>query len=224
MIEIVYKTENYIVVYKPAGVPTQSDTSGDRDAMTLASLELRELCENEKLWLVHRLDRVVGGLVVFARNKEYAAKLSSLVGGERFSKEYFAIVEGSCNGGVLKDYLYKDARQSKAFVVNGSRKGAKEANLEYSVICSKETERGVRTLVRVKLLTGRFHQIRAQFSSRRLPLVGDGKYGSRDNRAKFPALFSTRLAFQIDDDFCDIKRLPDINEYPWTIFKREDYQ
>lgn len=223
MIEILYKTENYMVVYKPAGIPTQSDTSGDKDAMALASFKLRELCENEKLWLVHRLDRVVGGLVVFARNKEYAAKLSSLVSGEGLTKEYFAIVEGSCDGGVLKDYLYKDARQSKAFVIDGARKGAKEAILEYSVICKKETERGVRTLVRVKLRTGRFHQIRAQFSSRKLPLIGDGKYGSRDNRARFPALFATRLSFKIGDDFCDIKRLPDINEYPWTVFEREDY-
>lgn len=224
MIEILYKTENYIVVYKPAGIPTQSDTSGDKDAMTLASLALRELCENEKLWLIHRLDRVVGGLVVFARNKEYAAKLSSLVGEEEFTKEYFAIVEGSCDGGILEDYLYKDARQSKAFVIDRERKGAKKAILEYSAMCKKETERGVRTLVRVKLRTGRFHQIRAQFASRKLPLVGDGKYGSRDNRAKFPALFAARLAFKTDDNICDIKRLPDINEYPWSVFDREDYR
>lgn len=223
MVEIVSKTKNYVVVYKPPIIPTQSDTSGDADAMTIASEMLKQLGEDEKLWLVHRLDRVVGGLVVFARNKEYAAKLSALVGGNGMRKEYFAIVEGSCEGGVLRDYLYKDARQSKAFVTARARGGAKEAIMEYSVIREVQTEHGVRTLVRVNLQTGRFHQIRAQFASRKLPLVGDGKYGSRDNRAKFPALFAHRLCFKIGNDFCDMKKSPDLNEYPWTLFESEDY-
>ncbi len=223
MIEIVCKTKNYVVVYKPSAVPTQSDTTGDTDAMTLASQELLKLGEKTKLWLVHRLDRVVGGLVVFARSKEYAAKLSALVGCGGITKEYFAIVEGECDGGVLCDFLYKDAKQSKAFVTDRARKGAKEAILEYCAVCKKQTERGVRTLVRVKLHTGRFHQIRAQFAARKMPLVGDGKYGSHDNRAKFPALFSTRLSFEIDKDLCDVNKLPDISEYPWTLFEREDY-
>lgn len=224
MIEIVYKTENYVVVYKPSSIPAQSDKSGDTDAMTLASEKLKELSENEKLWLVHRLDRVVGGLIVFARNREYAAKLSAIVGGCGMTKEYFAIVEGKCEGGVLRDFLYKDSRQSKAFVTDRARSGAKEAVLEYSVLSVKDTDRGVRTLVRIKLHTGRFHQIRAQFAARKLSLVGDGKYGSHDNRAKFPALFAARLAFRIDNDFCDIKKLPDLSEYPWSLFESEDYQ
>ena len=224
MIEIVYKTENYVVVYKPSSIPAQSDKSGDTDAMTLASEKLKELSENEKLWLVHRLDRVVGGLIVFARNREYAAKLSAIVGGCGMTKEYFAIVEGKCEGGVLRDFLYKDSRQSKAFVTDRARGGAKEAVLEYSVLSVKDTDRGVRTLVRIKLHTGRFHQIRAQFAARKLSLVGDGKYGSHDNRAKFPALFAARLAFRIDNDFCDIKKLPDLSEYPWSLFESEDYQ
>ena len=224
MIEIVYKTENYVVVYKPSSIPAQSDKSGDTDAMTLASEKLKELSENEKLWLVHRLDRVVGGLIVFARNREYAAKLSTIVGGCGMTKEYFAIVEGKCEGGVLRDFLYKDSRQSKAFVTDRARSGAKEAVLEYSVLSVKDTDRGVRTLVRIKLHTGRFHQIRAQFAARKLSLVGDGKYGSHDNRAKFPALFAARLAFRIDNDFCDIKKLPDLSEYPWSLFESEDYQ
>ena len=223
MIEFVSKNKNYIVVYKPASIPTQSDAGGDPDAMTLVSKELRELGEDDRLWLVHRLDRVVGGLVVFARNKDFSAKLSAIVGGNGITKEYLAIVEGACEGGLLRDFLYKDARQSKAFVVENARKGAKEAVLEYKPIAQKNTEHGVRTLVKIKLQTGRFHQIRAQFSSRKLPLVGDGKYGSRDNRAKFPALFAYHLGFKIGADVCDIKRLPDIDEYPWSIFEREYY-
>ena len=224
MIEIVSKTKNYVVVYKPPSIPTQSDKSCDTDAMTLASEKLKELSENEKLWLVHRLDRVVGGLLVFARNREYAAKLSSIVGGCGMDKEYFAIVEGACDSGVLRDFLYKDSRQSKAFVRDRARGGAKEAVLEYCAVAVRQTESGTRTLVRIKLHTGRFHQIRAQFAARKMPLVGDGKYGSHDNRAKFPALFATRLAFRIDDNFCDIKKLPDISKYPWSLFESEDYQ
>lgn len=223
MIEIVYKTKNYVVVYKPPAIPTQADLSDDADAMTLTSQALVALGEKGELWLVHRLDRVVGGLLVFARNKEYAAKLSALVGGNGMAKEYFAVVEGRCEGGVLRDLLYKDARQSKAFVVDSARKGAKEALLEYSVKAETETDKGVRTLVQIKLRTGRFHQIRAQFASRKLPLVGDGKYGSRDNRAKFPALFSGRIEFKIGADACDVRKIPDIDEYPWNLFERESY-
>ena len=223
MIEIVSKTKNYAVVYKPPLIPTQADQSCDTDAMTLVSEALVSLGESGDLWLVHRLDRVVGGLLVFARNKDYAAKLSALVGGNGMTKEYFAIVEGACEGGVLRDFLYKDSKQSKAFVVNGSRNGAKEAELEYSKLAEKQTERGARTLVRIKLHTGRFHQIRAQFASRKLPLVGDGKYGSRDNRAKIPALFAMRLSFSIGSDTCDEIKIPNIDEYPWNIFERESY-
>ena len=223
MIEIVYKTKNYVIVYKPPSIPTQADTSEDDDAMTLTSSALAELGENESLWLVHRLDRVVGGLLVFARNKEYAAKLSAIVGGNGMAKEYFAIVEGKCDGGVLRDLLYKDSKQSKAFVVDSARKGAKEALLEYSVKAEVQTERGVRSLVQIKLHTGRFHQIRAQFASRKMPLVGDGKYGSRDNRAKFPALFSEHIEFKVGNDCCDVRKIPNISEYPWNLFERESY-
>ena len=223
MIEIIYKTKNYIIVYKPPAVPTQSDTTGDIDAMSLASQELRKSGENPALWLVHRLDRVVGGLVVFARSREYAAKLSSLVGDNGMEKEYLAVVDGKCEGGVLRDFIYKDSKKSKAFVVDSARRGAKEAILEYSVISEKETERGIKTLVKVKLHTGRFHQIRVQLASRKTPLVGDGKYGSHDNRAKFPALFAARLAFRVGNDICDINKLPDFNEYPWSLFGGENY-
>ncbi len=219
--EIVLKTKDYVIIKKYRGEPTQSDQSGDEDAMSALSRELLALGEPSDLWLVHRLDRVVGGLVVFARNKKCAAQLSDLVGGRGMKKEYLAIAEGSADGGLMEDFIFKDAKKSKAFIVNGERKGAKRASLEYETVARRKTERGVYSLVRITLLTGRFHQIRAQFASRSLPLVGDGKYGSRDNKAKTPALFAAALGFDIGGKEVKAKALPDINEYPWSLFSKE---
>lgn len=218
MIEILYKNENLVAVCKPAGMPSQSDTTGDEDAMKRTSRALAELSEDSRLWLVHRLDRVVGGVLVFGRNKEAAAQLSALFGKSGMEKEYFAVVEGNAPGGYLIDYLYKDARQGKAFVVKEGKSGSKRAELEYFPVATQNTERGIYTLVRVKLHTGRFHQIRCQFASRGMSVVGDGKYGSHDNRAKLPALFSTALAFDFKGKEFSIKHLPNINTYPWSLF------
>ena len=157
-------------------------------------------------------------MVVYAANKKYAAILSELVAGREMVKEYLAVTEGSAPGGIMKDYLYKDAAKGKAFVVSTERRGVKEAVLEYEPISEVVTERGVRTLVKVRLHTGRFHQIRVQFASRGLSLVGDGKYGSRDGVAHTPALFASRLEFGYINRTLEIKALPDIKEYPWSLF------
>ena len=217
--EILYKDKNMIAVYKPAGIPSQPDPSQDADAMTLSSELLMKSGEkNTELYLVHRLDRVVGGVMVFARNKEYAARLSMLVAERGAQKEYLAVVDGEAEGGILTDYLYKDARIGKSFVVDRKRAGVKEASLEYVPIAVYESEKGKKTLVKVKLHTGRYHQIRAQLSSRKLPIVGDGKYGSRDNGAKLPALFAFRLAFEINGKKYEFEKMPDTENYPWSLF------
>ena len=221
---IIYKDNNLVVINKPAGMPVQSDLSGDEDAMTALSKELSSIGEPSALWLVHRLDRVVGGAVAFARNKKYAAILSELVSGTGMKKEYLAVVEGRAEGGEMRDLLYKDAARGKAFVVDRKRGGVKEALLEYKPLESVESERGVYTLVRVRLHTGRFHQIRAQFSSRAMPIVGDGKYGSHDNRAKMPALFSACVAFTVGNKTVDAKALPDITSYPWSLFSEDSFK
>lgn len=218
MIKILHKDKNLVAICKPAGMPSQSDTTGDADAMSATASELSLLGEDSGLWLVHRLDRVVGGILVFARSKSSAAALSELVGGHGMQKEYLAVVEGNAPGGCLVDYLYKDARAGKAFAVKEGKRGAKRAELEYFPIATEKTERGVYTLVRVKLHTGRFHQIRAQFASRGMSIVGDGKYGSHDNRARMPALFSSALSFDFENETLNIKELPDINSYPWSLF------
>lgn len=216
--EILYKTKDIVAVYKPAGMPSQSDASGSEDAMSASTRALAELGENSQLWLVHRLDRVVGGILVFARNKGAARELSDLVGTSGAEKEYLAVVHGEAPGGVLIDYIYKDARQGKAFVVKDGKNGAKKAELEYTPVSSVNTDRGIYTLVHVKLHTGRFHQIRVQLSSRRMPIVGDGKYGSHDNKAKMPALFAYRLSLRMKKENIEMKKLPDISLYPWSLF------
>ena len=223
MIEIVAKTKDFVVIYKPAGVPSQSDPSGDTDAMTMCSEMLRHKGESSELYLIHRLDRVVGGLIVFARNKKSAATLSSLVAEHNITKEYFAVVEGRAEGGVMHDYIYKDATLSKAFVTDRKRSGVKEAELEYTTLDTIGIDNREISLVRVRLKTGRFHQIRAQFSSRKMPLIGDKKYGSRDFKAKTPSLFATRLEFCFNGKEISESKLPDITVYPWSLFEEGKY-
>ena len=218
MIKLLYKDKNLVAVCKPAGMPSQKDITQDADAMSATAEELSSLGENSELWLVHRLDRVVGGVLVFARNKNAAAALSELVGGRGMKKEYFAVVEGEAPGGSLVDYLYKDARAGKAFSVKEGKRGAKRAELEYFPLATAKKERGVYTLVRVKLHTGRFHQIRVQFATRGMSIVGDGKYGSHDNRAKMPSLFSSSVGFNFENKTLNIKEMPDITLYPWSLF------
>ena len=221
---IVLKNKNLVVINKPAGMPSQSDPSGDKDAMTLTSELLREMGESGDLFLIHRLDRVVGGLMVFARNKSCAAALSSAVADRAMTKEYFAVVPGQPEGGVMEDYLYKDATLGKSFVTDRKRNGVKLARLEYRLCHIVETERGELSLVRVKLDTGRFHQIRCQFASRMMPLVGDKKYGSRDFLAKTPALFAARLSFDYDGEHFDVSAMPDRERHPWSLFSEDKYQ
>ncbi|MBQ8690048.1 MAG: RNA pseudouridine synthase [Clostridia bacterium] len=207
-----------IAVYKPSGIPSQPDPTGADDAMTLTSGILRELGERDELWLVHRLDRVVAGAMVFARTKRYAALLSELFATRGASKEYLAVVEGRAEGGVLTDLLFKDSAKGKAFVVKSERRGVKRAELEYTPLAVAECEGGCHTLVRIELHTGRFHQIRAQFSSRGMAVVGDGKYGSHDNRARGIALISHRIRFVVEGKDYDIVAYPELTAYPWSEF------
>ncbi len=223
MIEIIDKSKDYVIIYKPSGIPSQSDPGGDKDAMTLCSELLRSMGEPDVLYLIHRLDRVVGGLIVFARNKKAAARLSAAVADRLITKRYFAVVEGRANGGVMRDYLYKDASLGKAFVTDRKRGGVKEAELEYRTIDTVKLPDREISLVSITLRTGRFHQIRAQFASRKMPLIGDKKYGSKDFGAKTPSLFAYHLAFDLGGRSVFASRLPNIKEYPWSLFEEEKY-
>ena len=220
---IVLENKHFVVINKPCGMPSQSDPSGDKDAMTLTSELLRSEGSNPSLFLIHRLDRVVGGLMVFARNKKYAAILSELVKEHLFSKEYYAVVDGEAEDGTLVDLLYRDSRVGKAFVVDRERNGVKKAELSYKRLASVKTERGVKTLVYVSLKTGRFHQIRAQLSHNGTPISGDGKYGSHDNRVKNIALMAARMEFNAQGEKVDVSISPDVSIYPWSLFDTSDY-
>lgn len=224
MLDIIYKDRRVLAVRKPIGMPSQPDPTGAPDAMSLAKAALAEQGESSELWLVHRLDRVVGGILVFARTKAAAGELSELFASHNLEKGYLAVTEGRAAEGELCDLIYKDAAKSKSFIVDRQRAGVKEARLISRSISLVEGDNGVRNLVEVKLLTGRFHQIRAQLASRGTPLVGDGKYGSRDKGARTPALYSHRLAFSLsgrDYELCD---LPRANEYPWSLFDFTEIQ
>ena len=139
---------------------------------------------------IHRLDKNVGGVMVYARTKSAAAALSKAVQEGSMIKEYVALVHGTPpETGDWEDLLFKDSRKNKVFVVKKERKGVKFARLEYRTLRG-----GAQSLVHIRLHTGRSHQIRVQFASRGFPLVGDHKYGSRDN-ATAPMLFSCRIRF-----------------------------
>ena len=158
---------------------------------------------------IHRLDRNVGGVMVFARNRKAAAALSRAVQEGEMVKEYLALVHGvPPEEGDWTDLLWKDSGKNKVFVVKRLRGGVKEARLEFRRLTAGEV-----SLVRVRLHTGRSHQIRVQFASRGFPLVGDHKYGSRDEKAA-PMLFSFRLTFPFHGVVRSFQALP-----PWTELK-----
>ncbi|MBR2650123.1 MAG: RluA family pseudouridine synthase [Clostridia bacterium] len=221
-LRIVYKDKDVVIIEKPVGMPSQSDTTGDIDAMSATSELLLASGENSTLFLIHRLDRVVGGLIAFARNKRAAAELSRTVSEGEMKKLYFAICHGKiaepCE---LRDFLYKDSAAGKAYVISTDRRGAKEARLTHTPLAYSEADA---TLLSVSLATGRFHQIRVQLSSRAHPLIGDKKYGSRDARTRTPALFAHKLEFTLFGREISVSATPDITAYPWNLFDEEKYR
>jgi 23S rRNA pseudouridine1911/1915/1917 synthase len=220
LIEILYEDKDLIVCVKPVGVLSQPGMGEGEDMITLLTEHLVENKEKPYIGLVHRLDRNVGGVMVFSKKQVVTSKLSQAIQERDFTKEYMAVIHNKPEepSGIYKDLLFKDSGKNKSFVVKRVRKGVKEASLEYTVLDSINEEKGELTLVRIKLHTGRTHQIRVQFSSRRMPLLGDGKYGSKDNRCEI-ALWSYRLAFchPITKKEIDFTKIPP-SIYPWDLF------
>ena len=184
-ISALFQNSACMVCIKPAGVNAQS----------IGMPERLEQQYGGAFFCVHRLDQAVGGVMVYARSREAAAMLSKQIAGQKLEKEYLAVVEGCPQErtGLLRDLLYHDAVRNKSYVVKRKRKGVREASLSYELLEATETEAGMLSLVRVCLHTGRSHQIRVQFASRGLPLVGDRRYGSRTDAAI--SLWSAALGF-----------------------------
>lgn len=196
MLNVVYEDNHIIVVEKPFNMPTQEDESKDRDLLTAVKEYVKVKYDKPGdvyIGMVHRLDRVAGGLMVFARTSKAASRLSEQIRDREFYKEYMAVVEGHIKAekAQLVDYVKKDKDTNTVKVVSKNVKDSKEAILKYEMIESKDRL----TLVSVNLLTGRPHQIRVQFSSRENPIWGDGKYGSSYKSRKGIALWSTKLEF-----------------------------
>lgn len=186
----IFEDESVIVCIKPVGLLSQGE--GENCLIT----KLKEHTGSE-IYPIHRLDRGVGGVMVYAKTKAAAAALSRQVSEHKIEKEYLALVHGvpKEKSGTLEDLLFKDSRKNKVFVVTRERRGVKKAVCRFeSVLCGKTPAGEEYTLVRVSLQTGRTHQIRVQFASRGLPLFGDGKYGARDGENEI-ALFSCKVGF-----------------------------
>ncbi len=192
-LNVLYCDEAVLVCEKPTGC--LSEPGPGRNLPQLAELWLRERGETGPLHTVHRLDKPVGGLTVLARTRAAAASLIGQIAAGTVEKEYLAVLRGvpAEPEAVLEDLLFHDSRTNKTFVVSRPRKGVRDAKLSYRVLARAGTEAAPLTLVRVRLYTGRTHQIRAQFSHRGLPLLGDVRYGSRAEHG--PALFSCFLSF-----------------------------
>ena len=192
--EILYEDNHIIVVHKPQGVPSQEDSSGDKDMLTMVKEYIKEKYNkpgNVFVGLVHRLDRPTGGVMVFAKNSKSASRLSEQIANGEMDKTYFAIVNGNIASasGRLVNYLKKDEKQNKVAVVPQTEQGAKKAELSYNVLARKDNL----SLVKVKLHTGRGHQIRVQFANIKHSLVGDNKYGKAEK--VMLNLYAVELAF-----------------------------
>ena len=171
---IIYEDKELVVCIKPKGVLSQAGKEGQKSMIDILSAE----CDCE-IYPVHRLDKEVSGIMVYAKTKSSAADLSAQVSNREMEKHYIATTEKSTldSEGVMEDLLYFDKGKNKSFVVKKERKGVKKAILEYKEISSDEAY----SSFLVRLLTGRTHQIRVQLASRKHPLIGDRKYGSKLN-------------------------------------------
>ena len=193
--EILYSDREIAVCVKPVGLDSEQQVP-----------EALRAALGGEIYPIHRLDKNVGGVMVYARTRSAAAALSRCVQEGSLIKEYVALVHGTPpEKGDWQDLLWKDSAKNKVFVVKRERKGVKPARLEFTRLTAGET-----SLVRIRLHTGRSHQIRVQFASRGFPLVGDHKYGSRDAQTA-PMLFSCRLSFPWKGETRTFQALP-----PWA--------
>lgn len=221
-IPILYEDNHITVAVKPVNMPTQEDESGDPDLLTALKDDIKVRYDkpgNVFLGLVHRLDRPVGGVMVFARTSKAASRLSDIIRRGAMDKFYYAVVRGTPRQteGELVHYLLKDAGTNTVTAVPKGTTGAKEARLLYRTVGSRD---GL-SLVRIELLTGRSHQIRVQFAAIGCPLYGDQKYGAPVNKpGQRIALWSTELAFEHPTRKEPVRfSAPPPQVHPWTLWE-----
>ena len=215
MPKILYEDTHLLLIEKPVGIPSH-EAEGD-------CVPHRLIERGFSVKVVHRLDKPTGGVMTYARTDQAAARLSAMVGQhDVFQKAYLAVVQGCPDEteGTYTDLLYHDVRKNKSYVVNRRRNGVREAKLDYSVLETVTTDEGTFSLVRVRLHTGRTHQIRVQFASRKMPLYGDSRYGG----VKGPALglWSHRLALPhpVTGKNLTAESYPSWDTAPWCYFKK----
>ncbi len=220
MIDVIYEDNHLLVVKKPINILSQGDNTNDLDMVNLLKRYLKEKYNkpgNVFVGLIHRLDRPVGGIMVFAKTSKCASRLSEQVRNKTIKKTYKAVIHKTMDKkeGTLKDYLYKNKKTNMVSVVTKNHKEAKDAVLDYKTLASNDEF----SLVEIDLHTGRPHQIRVQFSSRNHPLYGDQRYGNSKVGEQI-ALWSYKLEFNHPTTkerlvfTCDTP-----NEYPWNLFK-----
>lgn len=223
-IPILHEDNHILVVEKPINVPVQEDRSKDADLLNMLKQDIKERYDkpgNTYLALLHRLDRPVGGAMVFAKTSKAASRMADKIRSNRMSKQYLAIIRGlpEQEQGILEDYIVKDRQKNQVRIATKTEKKAKKAVLDYQVLATSKAL----SLIKINLHTGRPHQIRIQFSSRGYPLYGDQKYGVKQNQVgQQIALWSYQLAFDhpVKQDQTVCRSFPP-NRYPWNIWKRQ---
>lgn len=225
-INVIFEDKDIIVAEKGAAIPSQPDKTGDKDFFTMVCEYLNKSTEEMAVGLVHRLDRPVGGIMVFAKNKNSAINLNRQIQDKTFKKTYLAVVCGkpSKNSDILTDYLIKNQRLNISKAVNKNMKNAKRAELNYTVMETTESdEYGTLSLLKIELITGRHHQIRVQTSNAGFPLWGDTKYNSiftKKHGFFNIALWAYSIEFlKLRENKKAVFKLPPKKEFPFSDFK-----
>lgn len=225
--KILYEDNHLLIVEKPVNMPVQEDSSEDRDLLSALKEFIKERDNkpgNVYMGLVHRLDRPVGGAIVFAKTSKAASRLANELQRGTFDRSYLAVVHGKMKNyaDTLEDYLYKDRNKNQSYVVDKKHKDSKKARLHYKTIAQSEGF----TLLSIQLDTGRSHQIRVQLSNIGHPIYGDQKYGADVNKpGQQIALWSHRISVKhpTRDEIIKVSNSPEARD-PWYLFSTSDIE